>query len=280
VAFLPAAYYLHHFGQPSLITRRHTDANLISVGRSLCLLFDLNVGLLPYVPVLLAAAASGAAAVVARRDVRGVLVVLALAGMFVGVQVQVNWNSDCAGMMRYLVWMLPPMAWLAVEGLGGRARLGVAVASAVVSGCVLAFDPPTPSNYMEHRPLARWVMAHWPAAYNPEFEIFVDRLGHQEDLPFEPPAGATPETPVALPLAFGREDGEVTKLLVHRESASRLTQRFTIDPNYLPELLRVAGASEKPVYVHPPAGAVRAEAGTVHGVYAAWQVLRLDGGRP
>jgi hypothetical protein len=277
-AFLPAAYYLYHFGRPSLITASHTDPRLISIDRTLCLLFDLNVGLMTYVPVLLIAAAGGAVALFVRRDVRGILVTLALIGMLVGVQVQVNWNSDCRGMMRYLVWMLPPMAWLVIEGVSQR-LFAVTVLSVFVSGAILVFDPPTPSNSLEHRPLARRVMTHLPWAYNPEFEIFVERLAHREDVPFEMPAGATAETQVALPIGFGTPDGVVTKLLVHRESVARLTQRFTIAPDYLPELLRIAEVNERPVYVHPPAGAVRAEPGTIHGTYDARKILRLDGSR-
>jgi hypothetical protein len=277
VALLPVAFYLTHFGQPSLITRQHTDPSLVSAGRTLDLLFDLNVGLLPYVPVLLAAAPLGAAALAARRDARGVLVALAVAGMLLGVQVQVNWNSDCRGVMRYLVWMLPPLTWLAVGGLPGGWRTVTVAAAVGVHGGVLVFDPPTDWNYLEHRPLARWVMTHAPRWYDPDVQIFVERQAHAEDLPFEATPGAAK---VALPLAFGREDGGVTKLLVHRESAARLTARFTVDPAYLPELRRVAGASERPVYVHPPPGAVRAQPGTVHGTIFADQDLTPNGGAP
>lgn len=274
-AFLPVAFYLAQFGQPSLITRQHTDPGLISAGRTASLLFDLNVGLLPYAPVFLLSAPLGAVALILRRDVRGVLVALAVVGMTLGVQVQTNWNSDCKGVMRYLVWMLPPLAWLTVEGLAGRGRVAATAAAVLTAGWVMLFDRPNDVNYLEHRPLARWVMTHVPRLYAPELQIFIERQTHAEDLPREaPPPGAGPDARVALPLAFGRPDGEVTKLLVHRESAARLTTRFEIDPGYLPELVRLAGASEGPVFVHPPAGAVRAEPGTIHGTFDAHPDLR------
>lgn len=265
VAMAPVAYYLYHFGEPSLITRQHTDPKQIGVSRTLCLLFDLNVGLLPYVPVLLFGAAGGAVVLAMRRDVRAVLVALAVTGMVLGVQVQVNWNSDCRGLQRYLVWMLPPLAWLALEGWGGWWRVGLVGCHVAVTGGVLIFDPPAPWNYLEHRPLARWVMTSAPRLYNPEHEIFVERLVRAEEMPLERPPDVGPRTRVALPLAFGRTNGEVTKLLVHRESAGRLTARFTVDPAYLPELLKIAEASETPVYVHPPKRAVWATPWTIHG---------------
>lgn len=183
-------------------------------------------------------------------------------------------------MMRYLVWMLPPLVWLVIEGFSGWVRALLVGLFVVASGAVVVFDPPSPSNYLEHRPLARWVMEHRPQVYNPEFEIFIDRVAHREDVPFDATPGETAETWVALPIAFGKRDGTATKLLLHRESATRLTQRFAIDPAYLPELLRIAEANPTPVYVHPPSGAVRAEPGTIHGTFDARQILRLDGERP
>jgi hypothetical protein len=274
VSFLPVVFYLMQFGQPSLITRQHTDPSLVSVGRTASLLLDLNVGLLPYTPVLLLSAPLGAFNLFLRRDVRGILVFLAVVGMLLGVQVQTNWNSDCRGIMRYLVWMLPALAWLTVEGLTGRTRLVAVVVAVLTAGYVMLFDRPTEVNYLEHRPLARWVLTYAPHLYPAEAQIFIERQTHAEDLPREAPPNAGPDTRVALPLGFGDESGVVTKLLVHRESAARLTKRFAIDPDYLPELLRLAEASERPVYVHPPAGAVRATPGTIHGPFDARQDLR------
>ena len=271
VGLLPVAYYLYHFNKPSLISGTHVSPALISTGRTLCLLFDLNVGLLPYVPVLLLASALAMPVLLLKRDGRAVLTTLAVVGMMLGVQVQVNWNSDCRGLLRYLVWMLPPLAWLIAVGFNGRWRTGVALASAGVSGLILAIDFPSDGNYLEQRPVARFVLTHAPRWYNPEFEIFAERQAHGEDLPFEAVPGAKQ---VALPIAFGTADGAVTKLLLHRESAARLGERFTIDPAYLPELLRIAAEHERPVYVHPPAGAVRAPAGTIDGTFAAWPELR------
>ena len=268
VSGLSAAYYLLYFGQPSLLTRTNTDIGLVSISRTASLLFDLNIGLLPYVPVLLGAAAWALARHLGRRDARAVGVGLALAGLLVAVQVQVNWNSDARGMHRYLVWMLPILAWLVVEAWEGRGRRVIIGAAVVSSGAILLFDPPGPANWLEHRALARRVMRDAPALYNPVHETFFERSAHGEPPPLWLLQGRRSGWMAALPVAHGRASGEVTKLLVHRESAERLAERFRIDPAYLPELLARARTSSAPIYVHPPAGAVWVRDGRVDGIYA------------
>jgi hypothetical protein len=279
-AFLPVVYYLYHFGQPSLITRQHTNIQLISLERTLCLFFDWNVGLLPYVPVLVLAFPLAGFVLLVRRDFKAIFVLLAFIGMLLGVQVQVNWNSDCRGILRYLVWMLPLLAWLIMRSCRGGVRFSLVLLAVVVTAAIVTFDPPTPSNSLEHRPLARWFFVNAPWTYNPVQEIFIERAVHSEQMPLEDDPSFGPNAKIALPVAVGRTNGEVTKLLVHRESAARLTARFQIDPAYLPELLRIAAANTTPVYVHPPRRTVYAIPWTIHGTYDAQPDVRPIRGVP
>jgi hypothetical protein len=268
VAAWPAMYYGLHAGTPGFMARMNSDLGLISWSRTASLLFDLNAGLLAYVPVLLAAALVTPVRLAAQRNLQATLLGLALAGMMLAVQVQMNWNSDGRGLQRYLVWMLPILSWLVFHAWAGRARTWIVTASVVTSGAVLLVDPPGPANWLEHRALARWVMRHAPELYNPEFEVFVERSAHAEAPPLWMIQGRRDGWMSALPIAHGRRSGEVTKLLVHRDSAGRLADRFRIDQAYLPVVLAAARASARPIYVHPPPGAVWAAPGTVDGVYA------------
>ena len=268
VAAWPAVYYGLQSGAPGFLARTNSDLGLISWARTASLLFDLNAGLLPYVPVLLAAALWAVVRVATRRMLPALLVALALAGMMLAVQAQINWNSDARGLQRYLVWMLPMLAWLVAQAWQGRARTWIAAASVVTSGAVLIFDPPGPATWLEHRAVARWVMQHAPALYNPPFEMFAERSAHAEAPPIWMTQGRHDGWMTLLPVAQGRASGEVTKLLVQRDSRARLVERFRIDPAYLPVLLAATEASIQPRYVHPPAGTVWAEPGTVDGVYA------------
>ncbi len=265
VAFVPAAFYFITFGKPSLIDAEYVNPRLIGWDRTVSLLLDLNQGLLPYLPVVAVALPVAAVRLLWARNVADVLLFLALVGVTLGVQVQTNWNSDCRGLMRYWVWMLPLAVGVVGEGLPLKWLARAGVAGTIASALVLATCHPYSWSYSAQTPQARWVLEHAPWAYHPEHEIFCERQTHIEPVRMsaadDPKAGKV----VGPPLAFGREDGTVTKLLVSRECVGRLAERFVISPDYLPTLLAECERCEKPGYVHPPAGAVRAKPGTIHG---------------
>ncbi|MEP7118031.1 MAG: hypothetical protein ABI880_10635 [Acidobacteriota bacterium] len=269
VAVVPVAFTWSHFGAPTLIATT-LDFGLISISRTVSLLLDLNTGLLPYLPVLLVAAPWSAWRLIRRQDLGAALVVLALVGMLLAVQTQVNWNSDGRGLRRYLVWMLPPLAWLVVRAWSSLATTRWVAAAVITSGTVLAIDRPSDVSWLEHGPLARWVMCHAPALYNPDFEVFAERSAHRETPAMWLLEGRRDGWVEDLPVAHGYPSGEVTKLLVQRASAVDLPRRFRIDPSYRTELLRRAEASATPTYVHPPRGMVWATPGTIDGIYTPY----------
>lgn len=267
LALLPVVWTWSRFGTPTLIAAT-LDAGRLSPARTWSLLIDLNVGLLPYVPVLCLGAPWGAWRAGRRGDVAVLLLVVAVAGMLLGMQMQINWNTDGRGLRRYLVWVLPAMAWVVARAWRDRALARWVAAAVVTSGAVLLFEPPSDMNWLEHRPLARWVLREWPAFYDPDFEIFTERSAHGEAPPHWLLEGVRRDGwMLGLPVAHGRASGEVTKLLVHRDSAAELPRRFRIDPAYLPELRRRAEAATTPVYVEPPPGTVWAAAGSIDGRY-------------
>jgi hypothetical protein len=187
-ALLSPAFFYWHFGTPSLIARESTSLSNISPSRALEMLFDLDLGLLPYMPVTVLL--FGLAAVVvlmrARRApwdaaVLVVLVLMALASTATG-----NWNHGTIGPSRYTLWLLPVLLFLVTcigEGLSpgwsraysGALGLAVAIQAIVVvakGGLVAEAD------YLEHSYAARFVLRHAPALYNPSFPVFVARTAH------------------------------------------------------------------------------------------------------
>jgi hypothetical protein len=253
LAFVPALFCYAHFGKPSLIEKEATRVSAISYGRTWGLAIDLNQGLLPYVPLLLVGAAIGAAVLLYRRNATAVALLLALAGMGVAVQLQVNWNAGCLGMMRYLVWMTPVLGWLAVEGIWGRLAGRVLLAVAVAGQIALAaYGPPAKDSHVFHSPLARWVMDNAPTLYAPVPEVFVERVTHREMVDQE---WTRPQT---LPVAYVRDDGVVTKILIHPATVERVNERFRVDPEYMIELRQEAAGRSEWFYAHPPPGKVTA----------------------
>jgi hypothetical protein len=250
VGLLPFVVCYAHYGRPTLLAE-YADPALVSAARSASLLFDLNQGLLPHAPLLLAGFAAAVSLAVARRRWPLLAAVLFALPMFLAAQVQVNWNSDSRGLMRYWVWMVPVLAWVTAGGLGGRWRWAVAAASVVAHGGLQALDPPD-SDYVRHRVLAAWALTHAPRWYQPDPEVFAERL-HGED-------GYDGRTGFDLPVGFVAADGTVTKLLADRASRHRLVDRFDVSPADLP-LLLAAADSPVPVYLHPPPGSVRVRPG-------------------
>lgn len=252
VSLVPFAFYLHHFGKPNLIAAEFATANSISWARTWGLATDLNQGLFPYAPLLVVGAVAGAVRLAVLGRVRGLLLVGAGLAMVVGVQVAHNWNSDGVGVQRYLVWMIPVAAGVAVEGLGGRRAVAFAAVAVVTHAVVLYGIDRTQvirHGYLTHTAIAEWALTHHPQLYAVEPEVFVERQRHKDDWP---------HTPSELPIGFATPDGEVKKLLLDAESVERIGQRYEVDPEYLSVLRERAAGESGLFYAHPPAGAVRA----------------------
>jgi hypothetical protein len=112
-AAVPSAFYLWRFGTPSLLTRGALDLANLSLRRTFELLFDLNLGLMPYAPFVLAASLWYAVTARGCRWGWG----LALAMAFVSTAT-CNWNSGTSGPARYAVWIYP----LVLDGFVGLLR--------------------------------------------------------------------------------------------------------------------------------------------------------------
>src|SRR5205823_2746815 len=130
---------------------------------------DFNQGLLPYVPLLVLGVGFAAARLAYLRDARGLLLLLGTLAVMVGTQVSRNWNSGCDGLQRYLVWVLPLLAGVAVVGVGGGRRLWAFAATAVVAHATLMQTyqrtGAIPAGYLSHTAVAEWVLTHCPEAY-------------------------------------------------------------------------------------------------------------------
>lgn len=268
VAALPVAEHLWRFGVPAFPLAQNASVAAIAPWKVAGLLVDLNYGLLPYVPVLLLGLAFSAWRAAVEPSWRRRLLLVAVAGMMLGAQTQMNWNSAAMGLHRYLVWMLPALAWLAVDALHGTARRWFIAAAVATSGVVLV-DWPAETNWLEHRPAARWMLRNAPGLYRPGFEVFAERSAHAEAPPGWMLAGRADGWRELLPTAVGHGNGAVTALLVDADSADRLRDRFQVDVAYWPELSRLAAAAATPVYLHPPPGAVRSRHDRIDGAYHA-----------
>ena len=202
---LPTLFALVAYGHPGpLVLAGAYHPRHVTVFRALELLFDLNLGLLPYVPVTLALALGltlvrlrpGRTGTDGRPAAAWLLAGLALVAL--ACTGAANWNHGSVGPSRYGLWLLPFLFVLlaeAVEDSGSRLRrivlpLGI-VAALTQGGIALARGGVhAPQDYTRHSSAARLVLDRWPALYSPTTEIFVERTRHEEvnpDLPLTDP---------------------------------------------------------------------------------------------
>jgi hypothetical protein len=189
-ALLSAAFYQWQFGVFSLSVRPSEAAESLSARRAIDLAVDPNLGLIAHAPLLLLLAPLGAlAALRSRRGWPALLIFLLLPALAYATTANSNWNNDTSGPSRYVVWMLPLVAFVAPGELGdgpsrplGRlAAWALGLALATQAGAVLARGGPLArSDFLEHSWAARLALDHRPALYRPSPEVFVERTLHHE----------------------------------------------------------------------------------------------------
>lgn len=227
-AAVPWAFSLATLGVLSPLTRASCDADGLSVKKAAELFFDLNLGLMPHVPLaLLLALLSPLALWLYGRPVRATLGWMALAAfMALACTVTTNWNHGTTGPSRYAVWLLPFVFTVVARLAGaveGRALAAVVMTAVVVQGAILAArgGVRAPMDYTRHSATARFVLARWPALYAPSPEIFVERtLGREE-----PPKDAV----------IYRTEGRCRKALVQKRHLGELLEDCG-PPPWLPDV--------------------------------------------
>jgi hypothetical protein len=225
-AALPFAFNLWAFGTPSVIADENIHVSLISPARALELLFDLNIGLLPYVPLTLPLALLAAAVGLARRDTRAVVLTAAaaLVGMALVCSAMHDWNHGTSGPSRYAVWLFPLLVLVICDVLSRLpSSWPTAAAAAALAAQATVFVAraglSAPEDYLQHSWASRLVLRRWPALYNPTHEIFVERTAHA-DWPQDSGDG---------PFVYAVDD-RCRKALAQKKHAQALRARCGVEP--------------------------------------------------
>jgi hypothetical protein len=191
LALASPLFFLTQFSTPNLAAYETAGAHAMGIGKALSLMFDPELGLVRYAPftVALLVVLVVVAARRPSRRVEGALVVV-LAFMMLLCSATGNWNHGTTGPSRYVVWMFPLMASLLTMGptaadlLARRARtwraLLAAAVLAQVAVAVARGGVQSPLDYLDHSRMARGILDRWPAAYDPDVEVFRERTAHTE----------------------------------------------------------------------------------------------------
>jgi hypothetical protein len=184
------AFFYAHFGTFSVVAREATSLTKVSVSRALGLLFDLNVGLLPYIPLAVVAYLGFVLwHVLGRRFDRQVQLFLVFVAMLLVNTLQWNYNHGTSGPSRYVIWMMPLVFVALAEEARSQATIAiVALAVAAQAGVLWSRGGLIPRyDYLQHSPQAAFVLDNFPSLYNPDYDVFIKRTLHEEGRPTRGP---------------------------------------------------------------------------------------------
>jgi hypothetical protein len=162
--------------------------------------------------------------------------------IILGASPSTNWNSTLGGVMRYAVWVIPVLAWLATEG---RPAPPIAIGVVLALHAALLAMPAVPD--VVHSRLAQAALAYTPRWYRPDPEIFGERLLQLQWRWRE-----------RVPLGFTRSDGTISSILTDAAGLAQLERVFSTDPSYLARVSATHGNRADLFYLTPPRGVVRA----------------------
>jgi hypothetical protein len=170
-------FNLAKFGTPSIIAKVAASAALVSGERLFSLFFDLNQGMVVAIPAIAAMLLCwGWRAANWRRELQLLLLCAAATLAFcVPALSVVNWNSGAAGVMRYAFWAAMPLLFALLHRLRAMAAWPARPLAILLLVQTFAMVLAYRYSHVEFSPLARWVMSHYPQAYNPEPELFAER---------------------------------------------------------------------------------------------------------
>jgi hypothetical protein len=180
----PYIFSLLKYGKLSLYVAKSTGTHYMSVYKAFELFFDLNIGMLPYIPValLMFFGVVFRDALFRRKLTVGLQLFILLFIMMYACTASSLWNHGTTGPSRYIIWMLPVVFFVIikeVDQIKSRKLMYVSILwIAIAIQTLIVFRGggfTSVLNHTRHTPAAAFVLSHFPALYNPTPEIFAVR---------------------------------------------------------------------------------------------------------
>jgi nitrate reductase gamma subunit len=234
IGLIPYGFYYYHFGVFSLITEEgYIDSSLIGPERLMSALFDFNQGMIVGFPGIMLtigglwmlyiwrAVVSKTRLTFNRADV----LLLATLVMLITMLGQKNWNHGQAVFNRYTFWTaMPLLAWVGVNlktlrpAIRSLVLISILILQLIPHG-LFVYQPK--SSYLRMKPYMKWVLEKLPGFYQPEPEIFAERVQGYE-------AGnkINPNYAYTAPYVYKNEKGEILQVLLSKQSISKTTEQI------------------------------------------------------
>nr|WP_314863335.1 hypothetical protein [uncultured Undibacterium sp.] len=179
-------FNLWAFGVPNIIAKVATSTSLIGWDRLISIFFDLNQGML----IGFAGIWGGIVILMfqslqCRQDfIRYFVLLLVTVAFSVAMALPAlttgNWNSGAVGMMRYAFWAGMPFLALFLILWKKSQRSNILLLSLLVFTQLLCSKSSLRYSEVEFSPIAQVFLRHFPDLYNPEPEIFVERMAQKD----------------------------------------------------------------------------------------------------
>lgn len=233
-SFFPYAFYYYHYRTPNLITQRgFVDPSLISLERFISTLFDLNQGLIVGFPGIMI----GVFIVLGYRLIQALLkkkqpafnqadiLLVVFLLMLQPTLSQTNWNHGQEIFSRYTFWTaMALIVWLGANltELQGVLRYSLLPLMLILQlfPNELFFRRAGDGHYLKMKSQAAWVLSNFPNLYNPEPEIFAERVREYEKF------GETiAPNKLDSPFIYLDSTGNIRKILIHRDFVTKTQER-------------------------------------------------------
>jgi len=191
VCFIPFLFYKYHYGTYSLISSSgFVSLRNINIHRLSSLFFDINQGIIISMPVILILFILTSFRNIIRIKEKSFLSVsLPIAIIIIALPVlsQTNWNMGESVIIRYGVWLsMPILIYTVMENSWTKIFMkifSIIVLTLQITVC-LYFGGFTPEDwkYLSFNNISKKIMDNYPYLYNPDEEIFRERLIGKEDI--------------------------------------------------------------------------------------------------
>jgi len=245
--FIPSIWYYSRFAKFNLLSSQgYVSFQSISIGKILAILFDLDTGMLPYMPAVIVLFSLSLLVILKsiRKNIDIIILLLALAATLAACTVNTLWNSGTEGPHRYALYVLPAFVAIIVKYFNqAYEKLFVSLAvfsiflQILITGNNGFYEYRGPT-YLMHSSVAKFFLDYAPKLYNPPFDVFavrsLERWFPSPSFPVLYVSSAGRPTKI---LCNGNDKGQLLSMLRvgadDREKIDRLYEKHSGQPFYL-----------------------------------------------
>lgn len=247
---IPSIFYFYNFRALNLIAKvGGASFKYVSLKRIFASIFDLNIGILPYLPIITVLFFIVVIYNIMKKSLASLAWPLGILLMIV-LSVQTNnFNHGCAGISRYNIWLIPIIIFYIVTNLDiSKAVIKYALLLSIfIQGSIIYYFGGFVCNisYLEFTPMSNFILSHAPSLYSPEKEIFAERILHHEGIPYD------------TPIIYYSNNSAVKILTNYAALKSAENNYNIIDKNYyLKKTSKLSPNKEEPIYINLRKGAL------------------------